>query len=107
MNKSISLQELLKKLDYNQVVKQRELINLLNLILTNRFPHYCFNEHCKEKLYFSNTYDYTKREFNLNLKEFVKIWVAPLNLDKFYHWHVSVPFYCCKCFKLKAQKDCQ
>ncbi|MFX1527342.1 MAG: hypothetical protein ACFFB4_07190 [Promethearchaeota archaeon] len=103
INKYINLHELLTKLDYDQVEKQRELFNLLNLILTNNFPHYCFNMSCKEKLYFSNTYDYTKREFNFNLKKFIKIWIAPLNLHRFSDWHIKIPFYCCDCFKSKTK----
>ena len=105
LNKSINLTELLHKLDYEQVNNQKELFNFLNLILTKEFPHNCYNKYCGEKLYFSNTFDYAKKQFNLKLNEFVKIWIAPHNLENLSRWRVNIPFYCCKCFKEKIVRE--
>jgi len=105
LNNSINLAELLHKLDYEQVCNQKELFDFLNLILTKKFPHNCYNKYCREKLYFSNTFDYAKKQLSLKLKEFVKIWIAPQNLEKFSWCRVNIPFYCCKCFKEKIVRE--
>ncbi|MFW9948035.1 MAG: hypothetical protein ACFFDX_14520 [Candidatus Odinarchaeota archaeon] len=97
--------ELLYKLDYEQVNNQKELFNFLNLILTQEFPHNCYNQYCREMLYFSNTFDYAKKNFNLKLKEFVKIWISPHKLKKTARWKVKIPFYCCKCFEEKIDRE--
>lgn len=98
-NKTISLDELLDKLDYEQVAQQRDLLDFLNFILTKEIPHYCYNKECNEKLFFSNVYYYNKIDGRFTLKEFVKIWSAPHNLKQFSKWKIDIPFYCCKCFK--------
>ena len=57
LNGEIDLEELILKLDYDKVQEQIELFNALNLILTNKYPHKCFNDNCKKNLFFSNTFN--------------------------------------------------
>jgi hypothetical protein len=79
----IDLDELLLKLDYNQISDQKELFNYLNFLLAEKFPHRCYNDFCGNKLYFSNTFEFAKKHLDLTLKEFIKIWTTPHNLGKF------------------------
>ncbi|MFW9937539.1 MAG: hypothetical protein ACFFD5_07810 [Candidatus Thorarchaeota archaeon] len=95
----VELDDILEILDYERIQNQTELYNFLNLLLTNKFPHYCFNQNCEKKLYFSNTFHYAKESQNFSLKEFVKIWITPHNLYKYKKWNISIPFFCCDCYK--------
>jgi hypothetical protein len=95
----INLDELLLKLDYIRILDQKELFDYLNFLLTEKFPHKCYNESCGSKLYFSNTFDYAKKQLNLSLKEFVNIWTHFQNLDKFRARSIEVLFFCCKCYE--------
>jgi hypothetical protein len=95
----IQIDDVLEGLDYDQIQTQTELFNFLNLLLTNKFPHYCYNQNCKKKLYFSNTYYYAKESQKLSLEEFVRIWITPHNLHKYKNWRIYIPFFCCDCFK--------
>ena len=105
-NKLMSLDEILAKLDYDQILSQKELYNFLNLLLTENFPHVCYNEICQKKLYFSNTFDTAKKFLDLSLKTFIRIWITPHNLGKFSTWNIKIPFFCCKCYeeRLKYKK---
>ena len=102
----MDLDELLLKLDYNRISDQKELLNYLNFLLTEKFPHRCYNEFCGNKLYFSNTYEFAKKHLNLTLKEFVKLWITPQNLGKIKVRSIDILFFCCKCYesKLKIEK---
>lgn len=104
-SKLIDLDELLLKLDYNRILDQKELFNYLNFLLTEKFPHKCYNQSCGDKLYFSNTFKFAKKELNLSLKEFVKVWVPSHNLDKFKAENIEILFYCCKCYEIKFSND--
>jgi hypothetical protein len=95
----IDLDELLMKLDYDRISDQKELFNYLNFLLTEKFPHYCHNENCYSKLYFSNTFEFARKHLNLRLDEFVKIWTASRNLGKFKVRSIEILFYCCKCYE--------
>jgi len=46
LSNEINLEELISKLDYNQVKEQSELFNFLNLLMTNKFQRRCYNEFC-------------------------------------------------------------
>jgi hypothetical protein len=94
----IDLDELLIKLDYDRILDQKELFNYLNFLLTERFPHICYKEGCGSKLYFSNTFDYAKKQLHLSLKEFVNIWTHYQNLE-FKVRSIEVLFFCCKCYE--------
>lgn len=98
----IQLDDILEGLDYERIQNQTELYNFLNLLLTNKFPHYCYNQNCEKKLYFSNTFHYAKVFQKLSLKEFVRIWIAPHNLHKYKRWKIFIPFFCCDCYKKEA-----
>ena len=95
----IKLDDVLNSLDYDQIQNQTELYNFLNLLLTNKFPHSCYNQNCEKKLYFSNTFHYAKESQKLSLKEFVRIWITPYNLHKYKKWKIFIPFFCCDCYK--------
>jgi len=97
----IELDEFLLKLDYDRISDQKELYNFLNFLLTEKFPHNCYNEICDNKIYFSNTYEFAKKPLNLTLKEFVKIWIIPHHLGKFKVRSLEIPFFCCKCYERK------
>jgi hypothetical protein len=99
--KTLELDEVLLQLDYSQIVNQTELFNFLNLILTNKYPHKCFNLSCRKKLFFSNTFDNAKKYLDLTLQQFVRIWIAPHNLGKYKNWSINIPFFCCECYKTK------
>lgn len=107
LNSLIDLDEVLLKLDYNRIANQKELFNFLNLLLSDKFPHICYNEFCREKLYFSNTFETAKKDLNFTLKEFVKIWITPHNLGNFKVWDIKIPFFCCNCYqgKFKDKKS--
>ncbi|MFX0059165.1 MAG: hypothetical protein ACFE8J_12770 [Candidatus Heimdallarchaeota archaeon] len=98
----IELDDVLEGLDYDRIQSQTELYNFLNLLLTNKFPHYCYNHNCEKKLYFSNTYYYAKESEKLSLKEFVRIWITPHNLYKYKNWKIYIPFFCCDCYKKRC-----
>ena len=97
LNEQINISEFLNKLDYERVEKQKDLFSFLNLILTKEFPHNCYK--CNKQLYFSNTYSVAKSKFNFTLANFIKIWIVPNSLSKFFSWNVNISFYCCDCFK--------
>ena len=99
----IELDELLLKLDYSRISKQKELLNFLNFLLTENFPHRCYNEFCGNKLYFSNTFEFAEKHFNLTLREFVKIWITPHNLGKLKVRSIEILFFCCKCYERKLK----
>lgn len=101
LNGQINLEELIFKLDYNKIQEQIELFNALNLIMTKEYPHKCYNENCQKQLFFSDTYKNAKKHLKLHLKEFVKIWIGPYNLNQQENLNVTIPFYCCYCFKKK------
>jgi len=102
-NNLIDLDELLLKLDYTRISDQKELLNFLNFLLTEKFPHRCYNECCGNKIYFSNTFEFAQKQLNLTLKEFVKIWITPHNLGNFKVRRLEIPFFCCKCFERKVK----
>ena len=99
----IDLDELLLKLDYNRISNQKELFNFLNYLLTENFPHSCYNKICGNKLYFSNTFEFAKKHLNLTLKEFVKLWITPNILGKFKVRSIEILFFCCKCYERKLK----
>ena len=99
----MELDELLLKLDYNRISNQKELLNFLNFLLTEKFPHRCYNEFCGNKLYFSNTFEFAIKHLHLTLKEFVKIWIIPYNLGKFKVRNIEILFFCCKCYERKIK----
>ena len=101
LNGQINLEELIFKLDYNKIQEQIELFNALNLIMTKKYPHKCYNENCQKQLFFSDTYKNAKEHLKLNLKDFVRIWIYPYNLKQQKNLNVTIPFYCCYCFKKK------
>ena len=96
LNCEIDLEELIFKLDYDKVKEQIELFNTLNLILTNEYPHKCYNENCQKKLFFSNSFNNAKEHLKLPLKEFVIIWIAPYNLKQYEDLNICIPFFCFK-----------
>jgi hypothetical protein len=102
----MDLDELLFKLDYDRIAEQKELFNFLNFLLTEKFPHRCYNENCRSKLFFSDTYEFAKKHLNLTLKEFVKFWISSHNLGKIKVRSINILFFCCKCYesKLKIEK---
>ena len=102
-NSLMGLDELLLKLDCSRISSQKELFNYLNFLLTEKFPHKCYNELCGNKLYFSNTFEFAKKRLNLTLKEFVKIWITPHTLGKFKARSIEILFYCCKCYESKLK----
>ncbi len=102
-NSLMELDELLLKLDYNRISNQKELFNFLNFLLTEKFPHRCYNEFCGNKLYFSNTFKFARKRLNLTLKEFVKIWITPHNLGKNKARSIEILFFCCKCYESKLK----
>jgi len=97
----MKLDELLLKLDYSRISNQKELFNFLNFLLTEKFPHKCYNEFCGNKIYFSNTFEFAKKHLNLTLKEFVKLWITPHTLGKFKARSIEILFFCCKCYESK------
>jgi hypothetical protein len=99
LNYEIDLEDLIFKLDYDKVQEQIELFNTLNLILTNEYPHKCYNKNCQKKLFFSNSFNNAKEHLKLPLKEFVIIWIAPYNLKQYEGLNISIPFFCCDCYK--------
>ena len=101
-NRAIELEEFLLKLDYDRISDQRELFNFLNFLLTEKFPHRCYNEFCGNKVYFSNMFEFAKKHLNLTLKEFVKIWITLYNLGKFKLRSIEILFFCCKCYERKV-----
>jgi len=105
LNYEIDLEELIFKLDYNKVQEQIELFNTLNLILTNEYPHKCYNENCQKKLFFSNSFNNAKEYLKLPLKDFVIIWIAPYNLKQYEDLNISIPFFCCECYKKKVHLE--
>jgi len=105
LNGQINLEELIFKLDYNKIQEQIELFNALNLIMTKEYPHKCYNENCQKQLFFSDTYKNAKEHLKLHLKEFVKIWICPYNLKQLKNLSITIPFYCCNCFKKKKIFD--
>ena len=100
-NKSLELDELLLKFDYDRISNQKELFNFLNFLLTEKFPHRCYNEFCGNKLFFSNMFEFAKKHLNLTLKEFVKLWITPNNLGKVKVRSIEILFFCCKCYESK------
>ncbi len=100
-NSLMELDELLLKLDYNRISNQKELFNFLNFLLTEKFPHRCYNESCGSKVYFSDTFEFAKKHLNLTLKEFVKIWITPNNLGNYKARSIVILFFCCKCYETK------
>jgi hypothetical protein len=100
----IELSDVLNSLDYDQIQNQTELYNFLNLLLTKKYPHRCYNHTCRKLLYFSNTFYYAKKLMGFELKEFIKIWIAPANLQKYKKWKINIPFYCCNCYKKRIWK---
>src|SRR3989304_5374782 len=82
LSNEINLEELISKLDYNQVKEQSELFNFLNLLMTNKFQRRCYNEFCNKLIYFSDAFNYAKMFQNYALKEFSKIWIGPDQLKK-------------------------
>lgn len=98
-NKLVEFDELLLKLDYIRISNQKELFNFLNFLLTEKFPHRCYNKFCGNKLYFSNTFEFAQKHLSLTLKDFVKIWVIPHNLGRFKVQNIEIPFFCCKCYE--------
>ena len=99
LNGEIDLEDLILKLDYDKVQEQIELFNALNLILTNKYPHKCYNDNCQKILFFSNTFNNAKEHLKLPLKEFVKIWIAHFNLKQCDNLKISILFFCCDCYK--------
>ncbi|MHA2472213.1 MAG: hypothetical protein ACXAES_03150 [Promethearchaeota archaeon] len=99
LNNLIELDELLLKLDYCQITNQKELFNFLNFLLTERFPHECYNKFCGNKLHFSNTYEFAKRHLNLTLKEFVELWTISHDLGTFKVRSIKILFFCCNCYE--------
>jgi len=83
LNNLMEIDELLFKLDYGQIANQKELFNFLNFLLTEKFPHECYNKYCGNKLYFSNTFEFARKHLELSLKEFVKLWTTSYDLGKF------------------------
>ncbi len=102
-NSLIELDELLLMMDYNRISNQKELFNFLNFLLTEKFPHRCYNESCSNKIYFSNTFEFAKKHLNLTLREFVKIWITPHTLGKFKVRRIEILFFCCKCYERKVE----
>jgi hypothetical protein len=98
-SKLIDLDELLLKLDYGRILDQKELYNYLNFLMTEKFPHRCYNERCGSKLYFSNTFEFAEKQLKLSLKEFVNIWTHSQNLNRFKVRSIEFLFYCCKCYE--------
>ena len=103
LNNLMELDELLLKLDYCQITNQKELFNFLNFLLTEKFPHECYNKYCGDKLYFSNTFEFARRHLGLTLKEFVKLWTTPYDLGKFKVRSVKILFFCCECYERKLK----
>ena len=101
----MELDELLLKLDYNRISNQKELFNFLNFLLTEKFPHRCYNGFCGNKIYFSNTFEFAKKRLNLTLKEFVQIWITPYTLGKFKVRSIEILFFCCKCYESKIKDE--
>ena len=101
----MELDELLLKLDYNRISNQKELFNFLNFLLTEKFPHRCYNKFCGNKIYFSNTFEFAKKCLNLTLKEFVKIWITPHTLGKFKVRSIEILFFCCKCYENRIKDE--
>jgi len=102
-NGLMELDELLLKLDYSRISSQKELFNYLNFLLSEKFPHICYNESCSNKLYFSNTLEFAKKHLNLTLREFVKLWITPHNFGKFKVRSIEILFFCCKCYESKLK----
>ena len=102
-NSLMELDELLLKLDYHRISNQKELFNFLNFLLTEKFPHSCYNEFCDNKLHFSNMFKFAKKHLDLTLKEFVKIWITPHNLGNFKVRSIEIIFFCCKCYERKLK----
>ena len=98
-NKSLELDEFLLKLDYSRISDQKELYDFLNFLLTEKFPHKCFNDSCGAKLYFSNTFEYAKKNLNLTLQAFVKLWTTSYNLERVKVHSIEILFYCCNCYE--------
>jgi hypothetical protein len=103
LNNLMEIDELLFKLDYGQIAKQKELFNFLNFLLTEKFPHKCYNKYCGNKLYFSNTFEFARKHLELSLKEFVKLWTTSYDLGKFKVRNVKIQFYCCECYERKLK----
>ncbi|MFX0012023.1 MAG: hypothetical protein ACFE9R_17035 [Candidatus Hermodarchaeota archaeon] len=101
----MDLYELLFKLDYDRIEEQKELFNFLNFLLTEKFPHRCYDENCGSKLYFSDTFNFAKKHLNLTLKEFVKLWITPSFLNNIKVKNVEIQFFCCKCFESIGQSS--
>ncbi len=106
LNGEIDIDELILKLDYNKVIEQRDLFFSLNLILSNKYPHNCYNKNCRKKLFFSNTFNQAQKTFSL--KQLARLWVGPYNLKKNKKkMNVRIPFFCCNCFKNFSSKEIQ
>lgn len=99
----MDLDELLLKLDYERIAEQKELFNFLNFLLTEKFPHRCYDENCRRKIYFSDTFDFAKKHLNLTLKEFVNFWISSHNLGKIKVRSIDILFFCCKCYDSKLK----
>ncbi|MHA2288954.1 MAG: hypothetical protein ACXABG_09210 [Promethearchaeota archaeon] len=100
----IELDELLLRLDYDRISDQKELYNFLNFLLTEKFPHKCYHELCDNKLYFSNTFDFAKKQLNLTMKEFVKIWIIRHSTIKLKVRSIEIAFFCCKCYEGRVKE---
>ena len=104
-NRSLELDEFLQKLDYDRILDQKELYNFLNFLLTERIPHQCYNNSCRAKLYFSNTFEYAKKHLNMTLQTFVNLWTTSCNLEKVKVRSLEIEFYCCKCYETNLVKE--